>query len=89
MHIELIGYPKGFEQRDGGQRISRRLPNSAARVRSPGKVIGMCGGHKGTGRSFPIVLRFPLPILIPPTAAHLLNTLLSILCSLDTDSIIK
>jgi hypothetical protein len=37
-----------------------------AQVRS----CGICGGQGGTGAGFFRVLRFPLPILIPPTAPH-------------------
>jgi hypothetical protein len=29
---------------------------------------GICGGQSGAGAGFLLVLRFPLPILIPPTA---------------------
>jgi hypothetical protein len=43
--------------------VSRRLPTAAARVRSH---IKCCG----TGAGFLRVVRFPLPILIPPTAPH-------------------
>jgi hypothetical protein len=34
-------------------------------------------------------LRFPLPVLIPPTALNLLTILLSALYSLDTDNLVK
>jgi hypothetical protein len=50
------------------QAVSRRLPNVAAWVRV--HSCGICGGLSGTGVSFLRVLRFPLLILIPPTAPH-------------------
>jgi hypothetical protein len=34
------------------------------------KSCGIYGGQRGTGAGFLRVLRFPLPILIPPTAPH-------------------
>jgi hypothetical protein len=43
--------------------VIRRLPPAAARVRSPVKARGICGGQSGTGAGFLRVLRFPLPIL--------------------------
>jgi hypothetical protein len=34
------------------------------------RSCGICGGQSGTGAGFLAVLRFPLPILIPPSAPH-------------------
>jgi hypothetical protein len=47
-----------------------RLPTAAVRVLSHVKSCGICGGQSGGGAGFLRVLRFPLPILIPPTAPH-------------------
>jgi hypothetical protein len=52
------------------QAVSRRLPTAAARVRS----CGICGGQTGAGAGFLRVLRFPLPIIIAPTASHSSST---------------
>jgi hypothetical protein len=35
-----------------------------------GRSCGICGGQSGTVAGFLRALRFPLPILIPPTASH-------------------
>jgi hypothetical protein len=48
------------------QAVSRRLPTAAARFRSPVRSCEIFGGKSGIGASFLRVLRFPLPILIPP-----------------------
>jgi hypothetical protein len=50
----------------------------------------LLGGKKknGTGAGFHIVLRLPLPILIPSTAPRSLITLSSTPYSLDTDSVV-
>jgi hypothetical protein len=47
------------------QAVSRWLPNAAARVRIRA-ACGFCGRQSGTGASILRVLRFPLPIIIPP-----------------------
>jgi hypothetical protein len=48
------------------QAVSRWLPTAAARVRSRIWSSGICGGQSGAGAGFLQVLRFPLPIFIPP-----------------------
>jgi hypothetical protein len=52
------------------QEVSRRLPTAPARVRVQVRLCGICGGQNGTETGFLQVLRFLLPILIPPTASH-------------------
>jgi hypothetical protein len=52
------------------QAVSRRLPTAGTRVRARVKSCGIRGRQSGTGAGFLLVLRFPLPILIPPTAPH-------------------
>jgi hypothetical protein len=48
--------------------LSGRAIAQAAWVRAQVRSCGICGGQSGTGARFLPVLRFPLPILIPPTA---------------------
>jgi hypothetical protein len=50
------------------QGVSRRLPIAAARVRARVRSSEICGGQSDTGAGFLRVLRFPLPIFIPPIA---------------------
>jgi hypothetical protein len=52
------------------QAFSRRFPIPVARVRSQVRSCWICAGQSGTGESFLRVLRFPLPILIPPDAPY-------------------
>jgi hypothetical protein len=48
------------------QAVSRLLPTAAARVRSRVWSSRICGGQSGAVAGFLRVLRFPLPIFIPP-----------------------
>jgi hypothetical protein len=48
------------------QAVSRWLPTAAARVRARVWSSEICGGQSGAGADFLRVLRFPLPIFIPP-----------------------
>jgi hypothetical protein len=52
------------------QAVSRWLPTAAAWVRARVRSCGICGEQSGTGAAFLRILRFPLPILTPPTAPH-------------------
>jgi hypothetical protein len=67
MVINTIAYKT---DRAIAQAVSRRLRIAGARVRTQARSCGICGGKSGTGEDFLRVLRFPLPILIPPTAPH-------------------
>jgi hypothetical protein len=42
----------------------------SCRVRAKVRSCGICDGQNGTEAGFLRVLRFPLPVLIPPTAPH-------------------
>jgi hypothetical protein len=52
------------------QDVTRRLRTAAARVRAQVSSSGICGGQSDTEVGFLRVLRFAVPILIPPTAPH-------------------
>jgi hypothetical protein len=48
--------------------LASGLPTAAARVRARVWSCGICGGQSGAGAGFLWVLRFSLPIFIPPIA---------------------
>jgi hypothetical protein len=50
------------------QVVSRWLPKAAARVRARFWSSGIRGRQSGAGAGFLRVLRFPLPIFIPPNS---------------------
>jgi hypothetical protein len=52
------------------QAVSPRLPTAAARVPAHARSCGIYGKQSGTDASFLWILRFSLPVLIPPTAPH-------------------
>jgi hypothetical protein len=52
------------------QAVSRRFPAAVDRLRSWAKSCGICGEQSRTGRCILRVLRFPLPILIPPSSPY-------------------
>jgi hypothetical protein len=52
------------------QAVSLWLPTAAARVPARVWSCGIYGGQSGAGTGFLRVLRFSLPILIPPTTSH-------------------
>jgi hypothetical protein len=76
MLLRYVGtyIPDNMSYPDNGraiaQVVSRRLPTAAALVRAHVRSCGICGGESGTAAGFLRVLRFPLQILIPPTAPH-------------------
>jgi hypothetical protein len=52
------------------QAVIHRLLTAEPRVRAKVTSCGICAWQISTGAGFLPVLRFPLPILIPPTAPH-------------------
>jgi hypothetical protein len=52
------------------QAVSRWLPTAEAMVRAWVWSCGNCGGQSGAEAGFLRVLRFPLPIRIPPIASQ-------------------
>jgi hypothetical protein len=58
----------GAQGRSIAQAVSRRLLTVVSSVRAQVWSCGICGGQSGAGAGFLQVLRFPLPIFIPPTA---------------------
>jgi hypothetical protein len=58
----------GSKGRAIAQAVSRWLPTAAARVQNRVWSCGICGEQSGAGAGFLRVLRFPLPIFIPPVS---------------------
>jgi hypothetical protein len=58
------------------QAVSRWLLTAAARVLVRFWSRGICGGQSGAGVGFLPVLRFPLPIFIPPIAPQLPSSII-------------
>jgi hypothetical protein len=52
------------------QAVSCRLSTAATQIWVQVRLWGICGGQSSTMAGFLRVLRFPLPILIPPTVPH-------------------
>jgi hypothetical protein len=50
------------------QAVSRRLPTAPARVRAQSGHVGFVVHESGSAAGFLRVLRFPLPIIIPPNS---------------------
>jgi hypothetical protein len=67
IHWLKIGSREG---RAIAQAVSRWLPTAAAWVRARVWSCGICCGKSGAGAGFLRVLRFPLPIFIPPIASQ-------------------
>jgi hypothetical protein len=75
--------------RKSRKRASRRLPIAAARDSIPGWIMWDLWWKKWHWASFFRLLRFPRPILIPPTAPHSLIILSLKPYILDTHSVVK
>jgi hypothetical protein len=58
------------------QAVIHRPPTAAAWVRAQVNSYGICGAQSGIGADFLRVLRFLLPIFIPPTAPHLSSSII-------------
>jgi hypothetical protein len=68
-HARLESGNETFSRNKGhaiAQAVNCWLPTAAARVRTRFWSSGICGGQSGAGARFLRVLRFPLPIFIPP-----------------------
>jgi hypothetical protein len=67
---EVFKYNKVPVGRAIAQAVSRRRSTATAKVRAQVTYCGIFGEQSDTGAGFLVVLRFPLPIIIPPTAPH-------------------
>jgi hypothetical protein len=66
LHFLKLRLLKCLIGRAVAQAVSLWLPTAAARVRV-WAACGVCGGQSGNVAGFLRVLRFPLPVIIPPT----------------------
>jgi hypothetical protein len=64
------------------QAVSRWFPTAVARVQARVWSCWICGGQSGAGAGFLRVLRFPLPIFIPPIAPQSPSSIISGACTL-------
>jgi hypothetical protein len=69
-HPQFTFFPLG---RAIAQAVNRWLPTAAARVRARVSSSGICGGQSGAWAGFLRVLRFPLPVFIPPNSPSSLS----------------
>jgi hypothetical protein len=58
------------------QAVSHWLPTVGAWIRAWVRSRGICGGQIGTGAGFLRVIRFPLPIHIPPINTQLSSSVI-------------
>jgi hypothetical protein len=78
-----------YPSRKGVSKLSGRFSTSAVLARSQIRSCEICGRQSGTLVGFLLVLRFPLPILIPPTNKNSLIISLLTLYNFDDDSAVK
>jgi hypothetical protein len=69
--------------------IARNTATVTDRILSKVKSCWIYGGQSCTEAGYLRILRFPLPVLLPPAAPHSLIILSSTLYSLDTVSVVK
>jgi hypothetical protein len=65
--LDEVGTSLLYLGRAIAQVVSRRLPTAVARVQIQAMSCGIFGEQTGSENGFLRVLRFPLPVLIPPT----------------------
>jgi hypothetical protein len=67
-HCKNAGYIVGHDEPAAFVSVCLTYYSRGGPVRSQVRSCRICGEQSGTGAGFLRVLRFPLPILIPPTA---------------------
>jgi hypothetical protein len=68
-HVPCNAMQKSVQLRPKVVQIVRTIAQAVSRrVRTRVRSCGICGGRSGTGAGFLRVLRFPMPIFIPPIA---------------------